>query len=94
MKISEPSVSHARCLGRGGSMSKLAPDDPSIAASGSDPGRRKSVAQEARGARTFAVTSAPAATPIPLGAGESQFLRVWRLQPSEPFVENLKLGTA
>jgi hypothetical protein len=79
-------------------MSELAPDDSSVAGAGADPGRR------ARGARTFAVTSAPAATPIPVGAGESQFFRVWRLQrqffrvwrlqPSEPFVENLKLGTA
>jgi Meiotically up-regulated gene 113 len=54
-------------------MSELTPDEPSIAAAGANPGRRKAVAQEARGAWTFAVTSARVATPIPVGAGESQF---------------------
>ena len=34
---------------------------------GADPGRRKAAAQEARGARTFALTLAPATTPIPVG---------------------------
>jgi hypothetical protein len=55
----------------------LPPDEPSIAAAGADPGRRNAAAQEARGAQAFAVTSAPAATPIPVGSRESQ-LRVWR----------------
>jgi hypothetical protein len=72
-------------------MSKLSPDEPSIAESGANPGGRKSAAQEARGAQTLALTSPPAATPV--RAGESK-LRVCRPQPSEPFIENLKLGTA
>jgi hypothetical protein len=45
-------------------MSELPPNEPSIAAARADPGRRKAVAIEARGAQTFAVTSAPAAAPI------------------------------
>jgi hypothetical protein len=45
-------------------MSELPPDESSIAAVGADPGRRKAAAHEARGVQTFAVTSAPAATPI------------------------------
>ena len=45
-------------------MSELPPDEPSIAAAGADSGRRMAAAHEARGAQTFAVTSAPAATPI------------------------------
>jgi hypothetical protein len=45
-------------------MSELSPDESSIAAAGADPGRRKAAAHEARGTQTFAVTSAPAATPI------------------------------
>jgi hypothetical protein len=44
-------------------MSDLPPDESSIAAAGADPGRRKAAAHEARGVQTFAVTSAPAATP-------------------------------
>jgi hypothetical protein len=67
-------------------------DEPSIAATRADPGRRNAATQEARGAQSLAVTSAPAAMPIPIGVGGSQFLRVW-LQPSEPFIEN-KVGTA
>ena len=47
-------------------MSELSPDEPSIAAAGADPGRRKAAAHEARGVQTFAVTSAPAATPFPV----------------------------
>ena len=38
-------------------MSELSPE-PSIPAAGADPGRRKAVAHEARGAQTCAVTSA------------------------------------
>jgi hypothetical protein len=45
-------------------MSELFPVEPSIATTGADPGRRKAAAHEAHGAQTFAVTSAPAATPI------------------------------
>jgi hypothetical protein len=50
-------------------MSELSPDEPSIPAAGAaaawaDPGRCKAGTREARGAQTFAVTSAPAATPI------------------------------
>lgn len=45
-------------------MSELSPDEPSIATAGADPGRRKAADHEAHGAQTFAVTSAPAATPI------------------------------
>jgi len=75
-------------------MSEQSPDEPSIAATRADPGRRKAAAQEARGAHTFAVTSAPTATPLPVGASENQLLRVCRLQTSEPFIENLKPGTA
>jgi hypothetical protein len=71
-------------------MSELAsPDEPS----GANRGRRKAAAR-ARGVHTFAGTSARAAAPIPVGACESQLLRVCRLRPSEPFIENLKLGTA
>jgi hypothetical protein len=40
------------------------PDEPSIATAGADPGRRNAAAHEAHGAHTFAVTSAPPATPI------------------------------
>jgi hypothetical protein len=43
-------------------MSELPPDELSLA--GADLGRRKAVAHEERGAQTYAVTSAPAATPI------------------------------
>jgi hypothetical protein len=43
-------------------MSELSPDKSSIA--GVDAGSRKAVAHEARGAQTWAVTSAPVATPI------------------------------
>ena len=58
---------------------------------GADPDRRKA-AGRARGARTFTATSAPAAAPIPVGAGESQFCAsgASNLGPSL----NLKLGTA
>src|SRR5262249_52099317 len=52
--------SYARSLGRGGSMSELPFDEPSIAAAGADPGRRDAAAQEARGARAFAVAPAAA----------------------------------
>jgi hypothetical protein len=45
-------------------MSELPPDEPLIAAARADAGRRKAAATQARGAQTFAVTSAPAATPI------------------------------
>jgi hypothetical protein len=45
-------------------MPELFPDELSIATTGADPGRRKAAAHEAHGAQTFAVTSAPAATPI------------------------------
>jgi hypothetical protein len=45
-------------------MSELPPDESSIAAAGADPARRKAAADEARGVQTFAVTSAPAATPF------------------------------
>jgi hypothetical protein len=65
-------------------MSELAPDDSSVAGAGADPGRRKAAAEEARGAQTLAVTSAP----VLVGAGESQFCASGRLQPY------LKLGTA
>jgi hypothetical protein len=41
-------------------MSELSPDEPSIAAAGADPGRRKAVAHEA----SSAATSARSATPI------------------------------
>lgn len=75
-------------------MFELYPNEASVAASAADPAKRKAAAQEARGAQSFAVTSAPAAKPIPVGAGGSQFLRCCRLQRSEPFIENLKLGTA
>jgi hypothetical protein len=75
-------------------MSEVLPDEAFVAAAGTHSGSVKAAAQEARGAQTFAVTSAPTATPIAVGAGGSQFLRGWRLQPSEPFIENLKLGTA
>jgi hypothetical protein len=51
-------------------MSELSPDGPSIAAAGADPGRRKTAANEARGAQTFAVTSAPGC-----GAGRGPFRR-------------------
>ena len=54
-------------------MPELPPDDPSFAAAGADPGRRKSAADEARGAQSFAVSSAvglgkgaPAVTTIPV----------------------------
>jgi hypothetical protein len=40
------------------------PPEPSIPAAKADPGRRGAAAHEAHGAQTFAVTSAPAATPI------------------------------
>jgi hypothetical protein len=40
------------------------PPEPSIPDAKADPGRLKAAAHEARGAQTFAVTSAPAATPI------------------------------
>jgi hypothetical protein len=69
-------------------MSKLSPDEPSIAPSRADSVRRTAAAQEARGAQTFALTLAPTATPVAVGASESQPLRVWRLQHSEPFIEN------
>jgi hypothetical protein len=75
-------------------MSELLTDNPSIAAAGADPGRRKAAANEANGAPTVAVTSTPAATPIAVGAGESDVLRVLRFEPSEPSIEYLKLGTA
>jgi hypothetical protein len=52
-------------------MSELPPDEPSIAAAGADTAGREAAAQEARGAQTFAVTSAATATPIPIGASES-----------------------
>ena len=55
-------------------MSELPPDESSIAEV--DPGRRKAAAHEAHGAQTFAVISASATTPIPLGAGERQFARL------------------
>ena len=71
-------------------MFELSRDESSIVG---DPGRRRAAAQEARGARTFTVTSAPAATLILVNDDESQFLRLGRLQPSEPFVEKLKPGT-
>jgi hypothetical protein len=75
-------------------MAELAsPDEPPIATAGTDPGRRKAAAQEARGAWIFAVTI-PATTLIPVGAGETRFLRVWQLQPSDRLIENLKLRTA
>jgi hypothetical protein len=45
-------------------MPELFPDELSIATTGADPGGRKAAAHEAHGAQTFAVTSAPAATPI------------------------------
>jgi len=44
-------------------MSELSPDESSIAAPGVDPGRCKVAAHQAGGAETFAVISAPAATP-------------------------------
>ena len=44
-------------------MSELSPE-PSTAIAGADPGRRKTAAHEVRGARSFALTSPPAATPI------------------------------
>jgi hypothetical protein len=75
-------------------MYELSPDECTLGTCGANPGRRKTAAQEARGACTSAVTSGPATTPIQIGASGSQFLRGWRLQPSEPFIENLKLGTA
>jgi len=50
-------------------MSELPSDELSIAASGANPGRRGAAAQ-ARRARTFTATSAPAAAPIPVGPGE------------------------
>jgi hypothetical protein len=65
-------------------MPELPCDEPSIAAAGVDPGRRNAAARDA------AVTSASAPTPIPVDAGESQFLRVWHLKRSDPFIENLK----
>ena len=43
-------------------MSELPPNESSIA--GADAGRRSAAVDEARGVQTFAVTSAPAATPI------------------------------
>ncbi len=75
-------------------MSELSPDEPSIAAAGTDPGRREAAAQEARGAWVFAATSTPATALIPIGAGEAQLFRVCQLQPSERSSENLNLGTA
>ena len=63
-----PSDSFARCFGRGGSMSELPSDELSITASGANPGRRGAAAQ-ARRARSFTATSAPAAVPIPVGLG-------------------------
>jgi hypothetical protein len=45
-------------------MPELPHDESSTAAAGTDPGRRKAAAHEARGAPTFAVTSAPAANQI------------------------------
>jgi hypothetical protein len=75
-------------------MSELAsPDEPFIAASGGNRGRRKAAAQT-HGVNTIAETSARAAAPILVGACESQLLRVCRPRPSEPFIENLKLRTA
>jgi hypothetical protein len=50
-------------------MPELPPDEPFIAAVRADAGRRKAAATEARGAQTFAVTSAPAAT-TPIRAGD------------------------
>jgi hypothetical protein len=45
-------------------MSELSPDEPSVAPPGPVPDRREAAAHEARGAQTFATTSAPSATPI------------------------------
>jgi hypothetical protein len=45
------------CLGRGGPMSELPPNESSIPA-GADPGRRKAAAYEAHGAQSFPATSA------------------------------------
>jgi hypothetical protein len=45
-------------------MSELSPDECSIKAAGANLGRRKPAAHAAHGARTLALTLAPAATPI------------------------------
>jgi hypothetical protein len=45
-------------------MSELPPDEPSIAGADAGGGRRKAAANDASGAQNFALTSAPAATPI------------------------------
>jgi hypothetical protein len=52
-------------------MSELPSDKLCIADAGANPGRRKAAAQEARGAQTFAVTSAPTATPIHVSTSEN-----------------------
>src|SRR4029077_10004899 len=56
------------------------------------PGARPRL-KRSRSAPTFAVTSSPAATPIPVGSRESQ-LRVWASNLQTPFIANLQLGTA
>lgn len=73
-------------------MPELSPNECSIA--GADARRRKTAATQARRAQSFALTSEPAVTPIPVGSPRRALLGDSRGVASSPFGVALDLVTA